>query len=93
MIFSGVTVEEGAEVRDSILMPGVRVKKGAKVQYTILAEHVTVGENAVIGERPEDKDNLDEWGVSVVGEGLCVDAGARIPAKAMIDAKGGDTHA
>ncbi len=93
VLFPTVVVEEGAEVRDSILMPGVRVKKGAKVQYTILAEHVTVGENADIGERPEDKDNLDEWGVSVVGEGLCVDAGAHIPAKAMIDAKGGDTHA
>lgn len=93
VLFPTVTVEEGAEVRDSILMPGVRVKRGAKVQYSILAENVTVGENAVVGERPEDKENLEEWGVAVVGERVAVAENARIPAKAMIDAKGGDDHA
>ena len=93
VLFPSVSIEEGAEVRDSILMPGVQVKKGARVQYSILAENVTVGENAVIGERPEDKENLDEWGVAVVGEGVTVRENDRIPAKAMVDAKGGDSHA
>ena len=93
VLFSTVTVEEGAEVRDSILMPGVRVKRGAKVQYAILAEHVTVGENAVIGERPEDKENLDEWGVAVIGDGVTVEPNATVPAKAMIAAKGGNANA
>ena len=93
MLFPTVTVEEGAEVRDSILMPGVRVKRGAKVQYAILAEHVTVGENAVIGERPEDKENLDEWGVAVIGDGVTVEPNATVPAKAMIAAKGGNANA
>ncbi len=93
VLFPTVTVEPGAEVRDSILMPGARVKSGAKVQYAILAEKVTVGENAVVGERPEDKENLDEWGVAVVGEGLTVEAGTHIPAKAMLSAKGGDDDA
>ncbi len=93
VLFPTVTVEDGAEVRDSILMPGVRVKRGAKVQYSILAENVTVGENAVVGERPEDKENLEEWGVAVVGERVTVAENAHIPAKAMIDAKGGDDRA
>ena len=93
VLFPTVTVEEGAEVRDSILMPGVRVKAGAKVQYAILAENVVVSENAVIGERPEDKENLDEWGVAVVGEHVTVAENARIPAKAMLAAKGDDDHA
>ncbi len=93
VLFPTVTVEEGAEVRDSILMPGVRVKRGAKVQYAILAEHVTVGENAVIGERPEDKENLDEWGVAVIGDGVTVAPNATVPAKAMIAAKGGNANA
>jgi len=93
ILFPTVTVEEGAEVRDSILMPGARVKKGARVQYAILAENVVIEENAVVGERPEDKENLAEWGVAVVGEGLTVEAGARIPAKAMLSSKGEDADA
>ena len=39
MISDGVTVEEGAEILDSILMPGAIVKKGAKVEYAIVGEN------------------------------------------------------
>ena len=85
VLFPGVTVEEGAVIRDSILMPGTHVRRGARVQYAILAENVDVGEGAVIGERPEDKENLDEWGVAVVGNDVTIAPGAVIPAKAMID--------
>lgn len=94
VLFAGTTVEEGAVVADSILMPGARVEKGAKVQYAILAENVVVGEGAVVGERPEDKDDLKEWGVAVVGSGVRIGPGARIPAKAMIedDVEGVEEH-
>ena len=85
VLFSGVTIEEGAEIRDSIIMPGACVKKGAKVQYAILAENVVVEENAVIGARPEDCPNLGDWGVAVVAEGVRVGRGAVVPAKAMIE--------
>ena len=92
VIFSGVTIEEGAEIRDSIIMPGACVRRGAKVQYAILAENVEVGENAVIGARPEDCPDLGDWGVAVVAEGVHVPPGQIIPAKAMIesDGKGND---
>ena len=30
VLFSGVTVEEGAEIRDSIIMPGARVLQGCR---------------------------------------------------------------
>ena len=93
VIFADVTIEEGAEVRDSILMPGTVVKSGACVQYAILAENVTVESGAVVGQRPEDcRDNLDGWGIAVVASGLTVGAGAKVPAKAMVreDVKGGE---
>ena len=86
VLFPGVTVEEGAVVYDSILMPGAIVRKGAKVQYAIVAENVDIGENAVVGERPEDMANLDDWGVAVVAQDVKVYAGAKVSAKAMIDA-------
>ncbi len=85
VLFSGVTVEEGALVRDSIIMPGVTVKKGAVVQYAIVAESAVIGENAVVGARPEEMQDLSEWGVAVVASGVKVGDGCRVPAKAMID--------
>ena len=85
LIFAGVTVEEGAVVRDSIIMPGVVVKKGAVVQYAIVAENAVIEEGAVIGELPEEVAELDNWGVAVVAAGVTVGEGCRIPAKAMID--------
>ena len=83
VLFSDVVVEEGAEVRDSILMPGSRVKSGARVQYAILAENVTVEENATVGARPEDMADTADWGVAVVASGITVGAGASVPAKGM----------
>ncbi len=94
VLFADVTVEEGAVVRDSILMPGAHVKKGAKVQYAILAENVVIEENAVVGERPEEMQELPSWGVAVVASGVTVGAGAVVPAKAMIETDiGGGQHA
>ena len=86
VIFSGVTVEEGAVIRDSILMPGTHVKKGARVQYAILAENTVIEENASVGERPEDCKELADWGVAVIAENICVGKNASVPAKAMVEA-------
>ena len=85
VIFAGVTVEEGAEVRDSIVMPGAVIKKGAKINYSIIAENTVIGENASVGVRPEETDDKDNWGVSVVGANLEISDNAVIGAKAMID--------
>lgn len=85
VLFTGVTIEEGAQIRDSIIMPGVTVKKGAVVQYAIVAENAIIEENAMIGMRPEDMRELDEWGVAVIASGVTVGAGVTIPAKAIID--------
>ena len=86
VIFSGVTVEEGAVIRDSILMPGTHVKRGACVQYAILAENTVIEENATVGERPEDCKNLEDWGVAVIAENIRIGKGVRVPAKAMVEA-------
>ncbi len=85
VLFAGVTIEEGAQIRDSIIMPGVTVKKDAVVQYAIVAENAVVEEKAMVGMRPEDMQELDEWGVAVIASGVTVGAGATVPAKAIID--------
>ena len=83
VLFANVSIEKGAVVRDSILMPGTVVKKGAVVQYAIVAENAVIEENAVVGERPEDMENLSDWGVAVVGANVCI--GTRVAPKAMVD--------
>ena len=85
VLFANVSIEKGAVVRDSILMPGTVVKKGAVVQYAIVAENAVIEENAVVGERPEDMENLSDWGVAVVGANVCIGAGTRVAPKAMDD--------
>ncbi len=85
VIFSGVTVAQNAIVRDSIVMPGSVIEEGAIVQYAIISENVTVKSGAVIGKRPEDMDNIDDWGVAVVGDGVTVSSNAVVAPKEMID--------
>ncbi|ARP51002.1 MULTISPECIES: glucose-1-phosphate adenylyltransferase [Caproicibacterium] len=87
VLFSGVYIAPGAVVRDSIIMPGTRVEEGAVVQYAIVAENSVIGKGAMVGQRPEDMKNKDEWGVAVVGSDCVIQPGAVVPPKAMVDAE------
>ncbi len=84
ILFDNVIIEEGAVVKDSLVMPGATIKKGASVQYAIIAENVVVEEGASVGERPEDVADLSKWGVSVVGAGLTIGKDAAVSAGVMI---------
>lgn len=87
VLFAGVYVAPGAIVKDSIVMPGARIEEGARVQYAIVSEDSVIGAGAVVGERPEDMENKDDWGVAVIGPGCTIAPGAVVPPKAMIDAE------
>ncbi len=93
VLFSNVTVEEGAFVDYSIIMPGAVIKKGAVVQYAMIAENAVIEEGAVVGENPEKCEDLEKWGVSVVGAGVTVGKNATVKAQSMIseDVKEGET--
>jgi len=49
VLFTGVIVEAGAEVLDSVLLPFTKVKSGAKVQRIITDENIVIGENVKVG--------------------------------------------
>jgi len=66
-------------------MPGAKIMPGATVQYAIVAEDAVIEAGAVVGQRPENVENKDEWGIAVIGNGVTVGAGAVVPAKAMIE--------
>ena len=50
ILSTSVTVEEGAVVEDSILLPGVHVKKGAHLKKVIVLSHEVIEENEKIGD-------------------------------------------
>lgn len=81
ILFAGVTIEEGAEVEDAVIMGGTRICKGAKVKHCIIAEDVVIGENAVVGEQPT---GVGVGDVATVASHVTVGAGAKIGPKAMV---------
>ena len=92
ILFSNVTVEEGAIVRYSIVMPGTVIRSGAVVEYSIVAENAVIEGGAHVGESPEEIADLEKWGIAVIGDGVTIGEGAKIPAKEMVDkdTKGGE---
>ena len=85
VLFAGVTVQQGAIVRDSIVMPGAVIEEGAVVEYAIIGENAVIGKGARVGVRPENIIDKDQWGIAVIAEGVHVGAGAVVAAKAMVD--------
>ena len=85
VLFANVRVEEGADVKYSIVMPGTVIKKGATVQYSIVAENSVIEEGATVGRSPEEMSNIEDWGVTVIGNGVTIGKGVSVEPKAMID--------
>jgi glucose-1-phosphate adenylyltransferase len=54
VLFQGVTVEEGSQISDSVIMPDARVGKNAVIERAIIAPGIVVEDYAVI--RPSKQD-------------------------------------
>ncbi len=89
VIFHNVDVAKDATVAYSIVMPGSKIEEGASVKYAIVAENAVIEKGAVVGASPEEAEDINEWGVAVIGEGAVIKAGQVVPPKAMIDGKEG----
>ncbi|MBR6030055.1 MAG: glucose-1-phosphate adenylyltransferase [Clostridia bacterium] len=77
VLFAGVTVEEGAEVIDAVVMPGAVIKRGAVVRRSIIAENAIVGPGSFVGE--------ETGNIAVVGHGINVPAGVSVKAGVQVD--------
>ncbi|MBR7100553.1 MAG: glucose-1-phosphate adenylyltransferase [Clostridia bacterium] len=88
VLASNVVVEEGAYVKDAVIMAGTVVKSGARVEYSIVDEDVVIGENAVVGAPKDSGLGLDEkgCGIAVIGRNTVVEAGAKVQPGVIIDA-------
>ncbi|MBQ7718686.1 MAG: glucose-1-phosphate adenylyltransferase [Clostridia bacterium] len=77
IISTGCTVEEGAVVEDSVIMPGSIIHKNASVFYAITGSNSEICEGAVVGGRPEESKD-GEWGIAVVGRNTKVETNKRV---------------
>ncbi len=67
VLFSGVRVDSGADIKDSVIMPNAVVERGAIVRRAIIAEGAHIGPGAIIGK--------NHGNIAVVGEEVVLPAG------------------
>ncbi|MCI8499833.1 MAG: glucose-1-phosphate adenylyltransferase [Clostridia bacterium] len=80
VLATGVVVERGALVKDSVIMADTIVKQNAKVEYSIIDENVKVEENAVVG-----KPRAKGVGIAVLGRDITIASGACVAAGEILD--------
>ena len=71
VLSGGVIVEEGAVIKDSVVMEDVVVKCGGKIYTAIVDSDVVVEQGAVIGKSDADKSEI-----TVVAKGSVITADA-----------------
>jgi glucose-1-phosphate adenylyltransferase len=82
VIGPAVRIEEGAVVRDSIIMQECCIGKGAQINRAVIAQNTVVGDYAVLGtgeNAPNTYDkNIYAFGLVTVGENSVIPSGVKI---------------
>ena len=91
VLSNSVTVEKGAAVIDSVLMPGVTVRAGAYLDKCIVGFQTIIGEGvragaSVSGDSPYLNRKICTNGIVVIERGLKIRDYAIIPANCQVDA-------
>ena len=82
VLFAGSRIDEGAIVRDSIIMPGARVRAGAKIYKAIIDERAVVGCNTIVGDEPRAGmavDNSLTGDITLIGCDMIIPDNASLP--------------
>ena len=76
VIGAGVVIEEGAVVKDSIIMQQTTIGAGTYVEKAIIAENVNIGAGCKIGVGEEVESKLDKriyaFGLATIGENTII---------------------
>ena len=88
VIGCNVTIEDGAEVHDSIIMDNTIIRKNCRINKSIIAESVELGEGVVLGtgdEVPnETAPHIYSNGLVTIGEHSVIPAGVSIGKNSMV---------
>ncbi len=82
VIGPGVTIGEGAVVRDSIVMQDSFIGKGAKLDRAVVAQGVSIGDGALVGTGEDAPNTYNKkvyaFGLATIGENSVIPSGVRI---------------
>ncbi len=89
VLCSGVTIGRGSKIHNSILMPNVKVGENTVIENAIIAENTIVGDGCYIGYKirteEDDRQEIKESEITVVGENLTLPSGFKLDKGIMID--------
>ena len=91
VIGPGVTIREGAVVRDSIIMRRATIGAGTKIEKAIIAEQAHIGDGCRIGigeEAPNVfKPNIYAFGLATIGEDTVIPDGITVGKNTVISGR------
>jgi glucose-1-phosphate adenylyltransferase len=98
VLFRGVHLGKGAEIRNSVIMDGARIGPGAKLDHVIADKYMVVGANAVIGSSEESSspnrlhpEHLST-GLTVIGKRVTIPESCRIGRNCLVHTDVGAQH-
>lgn len=91
VISKNVTIDEGAVVKDSIIMEGCHIGKDAVIDRCIIDQNTTIGDGVVMGTGEnipnENKPKIYNTGITVIGSNTTVPDGIEIGKNCVIYGK------
>ena len=90
VIFEGVTISEGAVVKDSIIFPCAKIEKGAHINKAIIGSNTVISENAVIGSDSADANSefynstICTGGITLIGPDVVIEKDIEIARNNMV---------
>ncbi len=87
VLFPGVTIGEGSQIRDSIIMPNVKIGENVKIEKAIIGVDTVVENNCEIGcrkQKCEQCNNQDCSGVTVVAGNIVVPKDVKVSKKCAL---------
>jgi glucose-1-phosphate adenylyltransferase len=86
VLSSGVRVEPGAEIRDSVIMSDAVIASGARVERAIVDKYVHIGARAMVGWGDSPATQEHEWlhGLVLVGKDADLPDGVRVGRASII---------
>ncbi|MDO5732168.1 MAG: glucose-1-phosphate adenylyltransferase [Eubacteriales bacterium] len=85
-----VVVEEGAVVKDCVLMPGAHIGRNCHLEKCIVGLYTHISDGVAAGAFIEEPDNpyINKYcteGITVFNHGLTIKANVQVPGNAMVD--------
>jgi len=90
VIFEGVTIGEGAVIKDSIIFPCAKIEKGAYIDKAIIGSNSVISENAVIGSDSKDANSdfynttICSGDITLIGPDVIIDKDIEVARNNMV---------